>query len=311
MSDTSQSAALQVEDPLIAALPPNTDYITYLTILEYQLTPNNLPTLNRLLQDDDGTLAAEIGWDLLKLVLPILRVNPTSAKQCLDIIARRGNPREVIVRVAEELERLGQNDSDAGVDADEGEEGLITFAGEAPHVHLGNMTLQGMPPGRDVPEDVSQDHTKNTEEPDAAVEELKLQALLSMLSNLHPRIKTQYPSRFLATSLPAALTAYRNLSMSIESTLSFLNTLSKLAGKKRPTLPPRMSTSEVLKSALLPDPESKNDSSSAKSNTSEKEQAIIKRLLQAVLLEIIDEHNTASSEAQPPLDNVGSGHGSV
>lgn len=295
----AESASTPLEDPLIAALPPNTDYITYLTILEYQLTPNNLSTLNRLLQEDDGTLASEIGWDLLKLVLPILRVNPTDAKQCLDIIARRGNPREVIVRVAEELERLSQDESDIEADPIEREDGLPTFVGEAPHVHLGNMTLQGMPSASD--DHGSNDQAKNTEEPDMAVQELKLQALLSMLSNLHPRIKTQYPSRFLATSLPAALTAYRELSMSTESTAIFLNTLTKLAGKKRPSLPPRISTSDVLKSALLPDPEAKNDSASTGRSASENEAAIIKRLLQAVLLEVVDEYTTASFEAQPPL----------
>lgn len=287
------------EDPLIAALPPNTDYITYLTLLEYQLTPSNLPTLNRLLQEDDGTLASEIGWDLLKLVLPILRVNPVGAKQCLDIIARRGNPREVIVRVAEELERLCQDDSDIEADPTEREDGLPTFVGEAPHVHLGKMSLKGMP---EVPDDKAPDHaTEGVEDADASVQELKLQALLSMLANLHPRIKTQYPSRFLATSLPAALTAYRSLSMNNESTTIFLNTLTKLAGRKRPSLPPRVSTSDVLKSALLPDPEAKSESASSKSAVMENETAIMKRLLQAVLLEVVDEYTTASYEAQPPL----------
>lgn len=289
------------EDPLIAALPPNTDYITYLTILEYQLTPRNLPTLNRLLQEDDGTLAAEIGWDLLKLVLPILRVEPENAKQCLDIIARRGNPREVIVRVAEELEALGQEDEDNEADPATQDSGLSTFEGEAPRVHLGSMTLQGLPNQENRATQATEpDHVQD--EPDAAIEELKLQALLSMLSALHPRIKTQYPSRFMATSLPAALGAYRRLSMHFESTLTFLNTLAKLAGKKRPALPPRVSTSDILSSAApLPDPEAKKDSTSSSKEPAEGETTIIQRLLQAVLLEIAEEYRTTSSEAQSPL----------
>ena len=154
-----QNVSQTAEDPLVAALPPNTDYITYLTLLDYNLTPKNLPTLNRLLGEDDVTLAAEIGWDLLKLVLPMLRVEPTAAQECLDLIARRGNPREVIVRVSEEFERLGRHENE---DEAEGDDGLPTFAGEAPRVHLGDMKLAGMPESKsaektDVNENVRDD----------------------------------------------------------------------------------------------------------------------------------------------------------
>lgn len=297
------------EDPLVAALPPNTDYITYLTLLEYQLTPKNLSTLNRLLQEDDGTLASEIGWDLLKLVLPILRVEPKKAQECMDIIARRGNPREVIVRVSEELENLGLHDSDGEADPTESTQNIPTFAGEAPHVHLGEMTLTGMPPS-EAPRPVSQHSEQHF--PDATIEELKLQSLLSMLSSLHLRIKTHYPSRFLATSLPAALSAYRRLSMSTESTLAFLSTLNKLSVKTRPNLPPRIPTADLLKmstipesatisSAPLPDPESKSETTPPQQTMPANEQAINQRLIQAVLLEILEEYTAASSEAQPPL----------
>lgn len=300
------------EDPLVAALPPNTDYITYLTILEYQLTPQNLSTLNRLLQSDDGTLAAEIGWDLLKLVLPILRVEPAKARECLDIIARRGNPREVIIRVAEELEGLGQDESDAEPDYAKDDDGLPTFVGEAPRVHLGDMTLQGMSKSS-VPETPGNNPEHEEDGPDAVVEELNFQALLNMLGLLHPRIKTSYPSRFLATSLPAALSAYRRLSMNAESTFSFLRTLTKLVTKKRPALPPRVSTSNVLStastkntsgdvvSAPLPDPESKTEKETASQAVADNEAAINQRLVQAVLLEIVDEYTAASSDPQPPL----------
>ena len=287
------------EDPLIAALPPNTDYISYLTILEYTLTPENLPTLNRLLTEDDGTLASEIGWDLLKLVLPIFRVDAPSAKTCLDIIARRGNPREVIVRVAEELESLGRDETDDEADPIE-QDDKRTFVGEAPHVHLGNMTLAGMPPSAE--DSRSKQVVADAEDdPDTALQEVKLRALLSMLGDLHPRIKTQYPSRFLATSLPAALGAYRNLSMDTDSTIVFLNILKKLAGKQRPSLPPRVSSADLLRSAPLPDPESKTDTANIAKSPSGMEVTIIKRLLQAVLLEIIDEYTTASTEPQAPV----------
>lgn len=54
-------------DPLVDTLPPATDYMTYLTLLEYQLTPQNLPTLSRLLSDDDGTLARKLAGTYLNL----------------------------------------------------------------------------------------------------------------------------------------------------------------------------------------------------------------------------------------------------
>lgn len=296
MSNDVQDQSSLVDDPLLAALPPKTDYITYLTILEYQLTPENLPTLTRLLQEDDGTLASEIGWDLLRLVLPILRVEPEHARKCLDTIARRGNPRELVVRVAEEFERLGQNDDrDFEADPAESADGLPTFAGEAPHVHLGDMTLKGMPPekARVEASDEADSHHGQIEN-----DELRLQALLSMLSLLHPRIRTKHPSRFLATSLPAALAAYRRLSMSTMSTKVFIKSLVDLAGRKRPALPPRISTSDVLSSAPLPDPEAKNATVVA---PAAEDAAISHRLLQAVLLEVMEEYIAASAEAQPPV----------
>lgn len=302
-----QQQNVPIEDPLIAALPPKTDYITYLTILEYNLGPQNLSTLNRLLQQDDGTLASEIGWDLLKLVLPILRVEPTKAKECLDIIARRGNPREVIVKIAEELETLGQDESEGEADPQEHEDGLPTFVGEAPHVHLGEMKLAGMPEAH-PPQTVSSEDEEQA--PGSAVEEIKLSSLLAMLAVLHPRIKTQHPSRFLATSLPAALGAYRRLTLTSDSTIAFLRTLFKLVNQKRPPLPPRTSTTDVLKqiptdlkpvSIPAPDPETSIEALKLSEEIAENEKAINLRLVQAVYFEILEEYTAASSEAQPPL----------
>lgn len=308
-------------DPLVDTLPPATDYMTYLTLLEYQLTPQNLPTLSRLLSDDDGTLAKEIGWDLLKLILRFLSDAPDEANRCLEIIARRGNPREVVVRVAEELEKLGdgeddevnEGDSDQADDEDE----LPTFAGEAPRVHLGDMTLYGMPPSKPkaTGSSVEQNDVDTPATPSPAKRALKLQSLLNMLSILHPRIKTQYPSRFLATSLPAALGAYRQVPITTATTLSFLSVLEQLAGKSRPPLPPRASEIQVstdttgsgqtqtpsTATATLPDPEAKAEEAEKGINLpSADEKAIISRLLHAVLLEVLDEYLSSLSEEQFP-----------
>ncbi|KIY01752.1 uncharacterized protein Z520_01890 [Fonsecaea multimorphosa CBS 102226] len=308
------AAQAGAEDPLVSALPPATDYMTYLTLLEYQLTPRNLPTLSRLLSDDDGKLAEEIGWDLLKLILPMLKDTPEEANRCLEIVARRGNPREVVVRVAEELEKLSDevqgSENEDDFDERDDQDDLPTFPGEAPRVHLGQMTLQGMP--ADMPSHEGAGESGNVQET-VSDKALKLQALFNMLSILHPRIKTQFPSRFLATSLPAALGAYRQVPISTVTTSSFLTMLEKIAGRKRPPLPPRTSTqgegpssSKVpqdvpASTAPLPDPEAKAEEEDTGVNEpSQGEKAIIFRLLDAVLLEVLDEYMSSLATHDHP-----------
>lgn len=107
------------DDPLVQALPPATDYLTYLTLLDYQLTPERLPLLHRLLQDEK--LTTNIGWDLVNILLPML---PAST-ECLQDVARLGNPREVILRVCEALEHLQpEDDDDDEKEADEASKSL-------------------------------------------------------------------------------------------------------------------------------------------------------------------------------------------
>ena len=163
-------------DPLVQTLPPATDYLTYLTLLEYQLTPERLPLLHQLLQDEK--LTTNIGWDLVKLLLPML---PAST-DCLQDVARLGNPREVILRVSEALMQLQPVDDD------------------------------------DKDEDV--DDTGDVGK-SLALHVLQFNCLLAMLSVLHSRIQTKVPSRFIATSLQAALEAYTTMP-SDETTLAFM-----------------------------------------------------------------------------------------
>lgn len=92
------------------SLPPVTDPITYLTILETHMSPEILPTLNDILQDAE--LTQNIGWDLIHLLLPL----PNSDK-CLNTIARLGNPREVVLKATEAMQLL-----DLDEDAEEDEE---------------------------------------------------------------------------------------------------------------------------------------------------------------------------------------------
>ena len=182
--------ASESDDPLIKALPPATDYLTYLTLLEYQLTPARLPTLHRLLQDE--VLTTNIGWDLVQILLPML----PQSQDCLQDVARLGNPREVILRVSDSLMKLEPGDDDES--------------------------------GGELNEQASE----KTEFPRHI---MQFNCLVAMLSVLHRRIKTKYPSRFIATSLQAALEAYSSMPTN-ETTNAILEFLRDLSPSKRPTL---------------------------------------------------------------------------
>ncbi|RMZ82376.1 hypothetical protein DV737_g2122, partial [Chaetothyriales sp. CBS 132003] len=163
------------------------------------------------------------------------------------------------------------------------------------------MSLEGMPeaeqPAPDALGTVAHEASSDSHRTAAAQKKsLVFQQLLGALSTLHQRIKTKYPSRFLATSLPAALGAYRKLPITVETTTAFLQCLDQLSSPHRPPLPPRASSAEVagasrrFSAVPLPDPEGASEAHTGGNVASENEKAIIKRLLQAVLVEIIDEY---------------------
>lgn len=78
--------------------PPATDSFTYLTIVEQYLSPDILPELLNILQD--ASLTRDIGWDLVDMLIDV-----PGGEACLEAVARLGNPREVILKVLEVLER--------------------------------------------------------------------------------------------------------------------------------------------------------------------------------------------------------------
>ncbi|WDK15612.1 hypothetical protein CGRA01v4_06893 [Colletotrichum graminicola] len=78
--------------------PPATDTFTYLTIIGEVLSPEILPELNEILQD--AQLTQDIGWDLVEMLVPV-----QGSEQCLETIAQLGNPREVILKVLEVMEK--------------------------------------------------------------------------------------------------------------------------------------------------------------------------------------------------------------
>ncbi|KAJ5310008.1 Zinc finger DHHC-type palmitoyltransferase [Penicillium atrosanguineum] len=236
------------EDPLVQALPPATDYLTYLTLLEYQLTPKRLPLLHQLLQDE--RLTTNIGWDLVKLLLPML---PAST-ECLQDVARLGNPREVILRVSEALMQLqSEGDDEDDDDAD----------GSLPK-HI-----------------------------------LQFNCLLSMLSVLHGRIKTKSPSRFIATSLQAALEAYTAMPCD-ETTLALLEFLRDVSPSKRPAPPPRApSESSVLRTAKAsaPDPEAEV---ALPSPSATNETLLVRKFIQFGLVELLKSYLLSFSSPMDP-----------
>jgi hypothetical protein len=271
------------EDPLIKALPPATDYLTYLTILEYQLTPARLPLLHDILQDDK--LTANIGWDLIHLLLPLL----PASEACLQDVARLGNPREVILKVTESLEEIGNKEGGDAEDLEnipeEGEaevptkDDVVAIEDGISKVNVAETTAIG-----------EIEDTKTSEESAQASAQLSLSAqqfncLLSMLSTLHPRIKTKYPSRFLATSLQAILAAYSRI-FSPSTTTAGLEFVRTLSGRKRPTLPPRLSSKQITKFSsddAAPDPEGQTELPAPE------EAAMQQRLLQSFLTHILEE----------------------
>ena len=251
------SLATSIEAVTISR-PPVTDIPTYLTILESHMRPELLPTLLEILQDHG--LTAEIGWDLVGLLTPLL----PESRACLIEVARWGNPREVMLTLLEALGRVHPLSPPALEDADPAES-----AGA----------------GSGIKDDRQR----------ALVFEVK--TLLELLCLVHPRLKTSFPSRFVSTTLQAVLGRYDDIPRLLprplvdEVTLSIIRLVRTLAGKKRPALPPRPSTRDVIVTARAPpDPEAGGDGQSSDQTPSSGELAIQKRLLQSFVTHVLEEY---------------------
>ncbi|KAI5293925.1 hypothetical protein KEM52_004991 [Ascosphaera acerosa] len=242
------------DDILLQARPPATDPLTYLTLLEYQLTTERLPLLHDVLCADEA-LAREIGWDLVRTLANFL----PHSQACLDDVARLGNPREVMLSVAGALERLRGRLRDADADADALEE--VEGEGE-------DDGLEGGPDGPASPA-------------------LQYECLLGMLPTLQSRLSSKYPSRFLGSTLQEVLTTLE-LMPTPAATLATLRFLENVSGVKRPRPPPRDAATPVsapAEGAAPPagDPESEEPSAAVVVA----QRQIMKRLAQFALLECI------------------------
>ncbi|KAK0659666.1 hypothetical protein DIS24_g3879 [Lasiodiplodia hormozganensis] len=253
------------EHPLIAGRPPVMDHLTYLTLIEHNLSPELLPMLHRVLQDPE--LTSNIGWDLVQLLLPLL----PASEDCLQDIARLGNPREVVLKVTEALRLI---DFSTIEQEDDDDEALARAADNA--IISDDESVAG---------ESSADHAAPSKVP---LQVMQFDALLSMLSVLHPRIKTKYPSRFLSTSLQAVLSAYGDSGpYAGELTPAVTKFLKTLSGTKRPHLPPRTSSFSLAGSnqiAPAPDPEA------SKEPPAPAEDDMQKALLQSFLTHILEDY---------------------
>jgi hypothetical protein len=279
MADTHTKAGAQEENPLLAARPPATDPITYLTIVEYNISEENLPVLHQVLQDTE--LTSTIGWDLIHLLLPLL----PASEECLQAIATKGNPRECILKVTEALRllefELPQETEDEDDDDEEGNRQRL----KASDVEVGESS--------------SNQQLSSTVLPPLSV--LKYEFLLDMLATLHRRVKTKYPSRFLSTSLQAALVAFNRANSNIEElALSAIKFVKTISGTKRPHLPSRRSSGNLLRTRTHesePDPEAQSDAPNNDETT------LINRLLQSFITHILEDYvlSLTSNEDVPGL----------
>ena len=266
MANVHDSNDAQAEHPLLASRPPVTDAITYLTIVEYNLSEDNLPVLHQALQDPE--LTATIGWDLIHLLLPLL----PASDECLQDIAKKGNPRECVLKVTEALRILEFEERYEESDEDDEHAEASGHKLKVPEVGLGESSTSPA--------------LQRTILPPLSV--LKFEVLLDILATLHRRIKTKYPSRFLSTSLQAVLVAYNRSKTHIEElTLATIKFVKTISGTKRPHLPSRRSSGNLLRTgigAFAPDPEAQSDGPSGE------EDKVVHRLLQSFLTHVLEDY---------------------
>jgi hypothetical protein len=281
MAEPQTQAGAQEEHPLLAARPPVTDPITYLTIIEYNLTEENLPVLHQVLQDPE--LTSTIGWDLVHLLLPLL----PASEECLQDIATKGNPRECVLKVTEALRLLEFEESQETEDEDE-DKTEAEGSGQrlnAPEIEVGESSASPRLPCTVLP----------------PLPVLKFEILLDILATLHRRVKTKFPSRFLSTSLQAALVAFNRANSNIEElALSAIKFVKTLSGTKRPHLPTRRSSGHLLRTITNtsePDPEANGDAQN------DDETTLVTRLLQSFITHILEDYvlSLTSNEDVPGL----------
>ena len=270
------------DSPLIKALPPESDYLTYLTIVEYNLSPENLPILHKVLQDEK--LTTNIGWDLVHLLVPYL----PASQDCLHDIARLGNPREVILKVTESLRLIEYDEAES----DDEDEGPTEPGASDARVRADSSTY----PMKTAPTAEGERRPGSSQAvelpPPLPLATNQFIALLSMLAILHTRIKTKHPSRFLSTTLQAILASFSNSTKHREEmVLAIVMTIKALSGTKRPTLPSRQSSGMLSSGARMrTDAAAGDPEASATTDSTPEESAMQTKLLQSFITHVVEEY---------------------
>lgn len=274
------------DSPLIKALPPESDYLTYLTIVEYNLSPESLPILHKVLQDE--TLTTNIGWDLVHLLVPHL----PDSELCLQDIARLGNPREVILKVTESLRLI---EYEQQVDASDAEN-EPTGAGAADGGDARAMADSSTYPMKTASTTEGEKKAGGSQAvevpPPLPLQNQQFITLLSMLSILHTRIKTKHPSRFLSTTLQAILASFSNSTAHREEMVQAIcRTIRAVSGSKRPSLPARKSSGMLSSfSTSRPDAPAGDPEAPATMESTPEEAALQRRLLQSFITHVVEEY---------------------
>jgi Uncharacterised protein family, YAP/Alf4/glomulin len=161
-----------------------------------------------------------------------------AVQSCFFRIGTLGNPREVVLKATEALRRIEFTHPE---DVDEEDlEGIEEDDGYARPGEVGRpMNASG------------QLLTRNDRR---KIAESQFVILIELLKQLHPRINTKYPSRFLSETLTAILATYtdavKGLSTSqieviTEEVVGMVQTVLPESTRSRPTLPPRKSSVEI------------------------------------------------------------------
>ncbi|ATY67374.1 hypothetical protein A9K55_000236 [Cordyceps militaris] len=242
--------------------PPATDAATYLTIIEMSLTPEILPALRDIL--DDVELTSEIGWDLVEMLIAV-----PGSEACLERVAHLGNPREVILKVLEVMEKGA---ADAREDEDE-EESAEEGTGD-----------------------------KHKSDKNKVPTAHQFVTLCGMLVVLHNRLRVKEPSRFLHTTLDTVYRSYDGASP--EATAAVIALVRSLSGQKRPPLPTRKSSIVAVSrtssfqpgdaSRSAPDPEGSEGSAQDAG-----EPALVQRLLQSFVTCVLEAFVNANALEWP------------
>jgi hypothetical protein len=257
-------------DPLRAiteSVPPATDPLSWLVILEVNLTPDLLPALRDILSRNPE-LTSTVGWDLIPLLLPI-----PGSQDCQKLIGRYGNPRECVIKVCEQLRELNFEETDQMTDIEDEE------------------IQEKETPSEDTP-DISKLNIRTPQDTEPTPSNTaKLIALIRLLSVLHPRIRTKHPSRFLSTSLSALLATYSDAVHFVPAediTLEIIRFIKNLSGVKRPHLPHRYSSSQQV--VVDKSQDVSRDPEATEEAPAPEEQALSTRLLSSFVTHVLEDY---------------------